>query len=95
MQERQSAAISGSGHKPDIQQERPLLLWAWPRKQGEALACGVGVGADPVLAPPVCFHEGNWLWHLRHVTDSKEVCNLVILLDTSITHLRRRYTDEP
>lgn len=38
---------------------------------------------------------GQWmLWYFRHVTDTKKVCNLVILLDTSIIHLCRRYTDE-
>ena len=37
------------------------------------------------------------LWYFRHVTDTKKVCNLLILLDTSIMsiHLHRRYTGEP
>lgn len=30
----------------------------------------------------------------RHIMDTKKVCNLVILLDTSIIHLCRRYKDE-
>lgn len=34
-------------------------------------------------------------WYFRHATDTKKVCNLVILLDTSIIPLCRRYTEEP